>query len=100
MNRSTTSILISALLAACAASKDAIDITKPVTGAAASDASKAYDKAQVEKKDQNFQEATRLFEFVRNNFPYSQFASLSELALADMAFDRDDYAQAAVAYQE
>jgi outer membrane protein assembly factor BamD len=100
MTRPTTSLLLAALLAACAGSKDSIDLTKPVTGAEASNAAKAYEKGLLEKKDQNFQEATRYFEYVRSNFPYSQYSALAELALADMAFDRDDYGQAAAAYQD
>src|SRR2546423_14889460 len=90
---------VALLIAGCAGSgKDTIDITKPVTGAEASNAAVAYNKALEEKKSQNFMEATRLFEWVRSNFPYSQYAALSELALADMAYERDDYGAAAVAY--
>ena len=92
--------LVALLLAACAGNKDAIDITKPVTGEAATNALRAYQKGLEERKSQNFLEATRFFEWVRNNFPYSQYAALSELALADMAFDRDDFAAAAAGYQD
>jgi outer membrane protein assembly factor BamD len=96
----TCSVLVAVLLAACAGNKDNIDITKPVTGEAATNAQRAYQRGLEERKSQNFIEATRFFEWVRNNFPYSQYAALSELALADMAFDRDDLAAAAAAYQE
>ena len=85
---------------ACAGGKDAIDITKPVTGAEASNAAIAYNKAMQEKKDQNYLEATRLFEYVRTNFPYSQYAALSELGIADMSFDREDWVSAATQYQD
>jgi outer membrane protein assembly factor BamD len=77
-----------------------VDITKPVTGAEASNAAKAYEKGVQEKKDSNPMEATRFFEYVRNNFPYSQYASLAQLAIADMAFERDDWTQAATQYQD
>jgi outer membrane protein assembly factor BamD len=96
----TISALSAVLLAACAGGKDSIDITKPVTGEAATNAQRGYQKALQEKKDSNFLEATRYFEWVRNNFPYSQYAALSELSLADMAYERDDYAAAAAAYQD
>ena len=92
--------LLLASLVACAGGKDNIDITKPVTGAEASNAAKAYEKGMQEKKDQNPMEATRFFEYVRNNFPYSQYASLSQLAIADMAFERDDWTVAATQYQD
>ena len=100
--RSTTGrALLFATLCACAGGKDAgVDITKPVTGAEASNAAKAYEKGMQEKQDQNPMEATRFFEYVRNNFPYSQYAALAQLAIADIAFERDDWAQAANQYQE
>ena len=75
----TVSLLLAAALAACAGNKDNIDITKPVTGEAATNAQRAYTRGLEERKNQNFMEATRFFEWVRNNFPYSQFAALSEL---------------------
>ncbi len=89
-----------AVMAACAGGKDAVDITKPVTGAEANNATRAYEKGLEEKKSQNYLEATRYFEWVRNNFPYSQYAALAELSLADMTYERDDYASAAAAYQD
>jgi outer membrane protein assembly factor BamD len=89
-----------AVSAACAGGKDSVDITKPVTGAEASNAEKAYSRGLQERKDKNYIEAVRYFEYVRNNFPYSQFAALSELAIADMSFERDDWSSAAGQYQD
>jgi outer membrane protein assembly factor BamD len=100
MRSTTVRALLLAALCGCAGSKDAVDITKPVTGAEASNAAKAYEKGMQEKKDQSPIEATRFFEYVRNNFPYSQYAALAQLAIADIAFERDDWAQAANQYQE
>lgn len=97
MKRWTASVLVT-LLCACAGGKS--DITKPLSQEATSDAAKAYNRGMQEKADSNYLEATRYFETVRNNFPYSQYAALSELALADMAYARDEYASAATAYQE
>jgi len=69
--------------------KDAgVDITKPVTGAEASNAARRREGMQ-EKKDQNPMEATRFFEYVRNN-SLLQYAALAQLAIADIAFERDD----------
>ena len=95
-----TRLISVALCAAACSHGEKIDVTKPPTGDAAKNASVAYTKGLQEMKDQNFMEATGLFEYVRANFPYSQYAALAELALADMAYDRDDYAQAAAAYQD
>jgi outer membrane protein assembly factor BamD len=88
------------LLAGCAGGKDSLDITKPVTGAEATNAERAYKRGIAEKADKNFIDATRYLEWVRTNFPYSQYSSLSELALADMAYEREDWAAAAAAYQD
>jgi outer membrane protein assembly factor BamD len=99
MKRATAS-LAALLLCACASGKDNVDLTKPLAGAAASDAARAYEKGAAEKRDKNYLEATRYFEAVRNNFPYSQYAALSELAIADMHYERDDYGSAATTYQD
>ncbi|HTO95692.1 MAG TPA: outer membrane protein assembly factor BamD [Myxococcales bacterium] len=100
-SKTVSRALLLAMACACAGGKDAgVDITKPVTGAEASNAAKAYEKGMAEKKDGNPMEATRFFEYVRNNFPYSQYASLAQLAIADMAFERDDWNQAALQYQD
>jgi outer membrane protein assembly factor BamD len=84
---------------ACGA-KDSVDLTKPVTGAEASNAGKAYERGVTERKQQNSTEAMRYFEYVKNNFPYSQYAALADLAIADMSFDHDDWNGAANAYAE
>ena len=87
-------------LCACAAERENLDITKPITGDAATNAEKAYNRGVEEKKSKTYLEATRYFQWVKNNFPYSQYAALSELAIADMAFDRDDFASAATSYAD
>jgi outer membrane protein assembly factor BamD len=88
------------LCAACAGGKESVDISKPVTGAEASNAEKAYKRGLQEKQEKNFLEAVRYLEYVRNNFPYSQYAALAELAIADMAFEREDWSTAASQYVE
>jgi outer membrane protein assembly factor BamD len=95
MKRSWMAVL--GMVVACSHGKDA---TKPASGDAAKNGAAVYAQAQQERKDQNYLQAQTLFEAVRANFPYSQYAALSELALADMAFDRDDYGAAATAYQD
>ena len=99
MKRSTASVVL-ALLAACGGGKNSIDPTKPLDTKDTSNAARAYEKGMLEKKDQNVMEATKYFEAVRNSFPYSQYAALSELALADMRFEADDYQGSAAGYQE
>ena len=95
MKRSVVAVL--GLVVACG---HGTDVTKPLSGDAAKNGAAAYAQAQQERKDQNFLQAQTIFESIRANYPYSQYAALSELALADMAFDRDDYGAAATAYQD
>jgi outer membrane protein assembly factor BamD len=96
--RTISALLLLAL--GCASNKDAVDLTKPVTGAAASDAGKAYEAGLKARREQEFQDAIRYFEYVKNNFPYSQYAALAQLAEADMSFDHDEWANAATQYSE
>jgi outer membrane protein assembly factor BamD len=96
-NRILAIVLV--LCAACAGT-ETVDITKPVSGAEASNAERAYKRGLQEKKDKNYLEAIRYLEYVRNNFPYSQFAALAELAIADMSFEREDWTSAATQYQD
>jgi outer membrane protein assembly factor BamD len=93
-------LLCALLLAGCAGGKDTLDITKPVTGAEATNAERAYKRGIAEKADKNYIDATRYLEWVRTNFPYSQYSSLAELAIADMAYEREDWSSAAAAYQD
>ena len=99
INRTIAAVVLAAC-AACAGGKDSVDLSRPVTGAEASNAEKAYNRGLQEKKEKNYLEAVRYLEYVRNNFPYSQYASLAQLAIADMAFERDDWTMAATQYQD
>jgi outer membrane protein assembly factor BamD len=58
-----------------------------------------YDKGLEELKDENFAEATRYFSFVKQKFPFSRYAVLAELALADTQYARGSYQEAIDAYK-
>jgi outer membrane protein assembly factor BamD len=58
-----------------------------------------YEKGLGELKDENYVEATRYFSFVKQKFPFSKFAVLAELALADTQFSRGNYQEAIDAYK-
>ena len=94
--RRTLAVLAIAL--ACACSQNKGDITKAPKPT--SDVARAYEKGMQEFKEKNYLEATKFMELVRQNYPYSQYASLAELALADMFFEREDWGMAASAYQD
>ena len=59
-----------------------------------------YQNGVDELKDGNDMEAVRFFEHVRLKFPFSKFATLAELRLADAKFDQERYLEAAEAYAQ
>jgi outer membrane protein assembly factor BamD len=79
--------------ASCATSDEGKAITYSLT------AKQNYDKGLEELKDENYQEASRYFSFVRQKFPFSKYAVLAELALADTQYERGNYQEAIDAYK-
>ncbi len=59
----------------------------------------AFNVAAEFDKDERFEEAIRRYQEVKNKYPYSKFATLSELAIADAYFKQESYPEAQVAYQ-
>jgi outer membrane protein assembly factor BamD len=57
-----------------------------------------YGNEALASKD--FVEATKFFEHVRTKYPFSKYASLADLRLADVKFDQDHFIEAAGAYAE
>jgi outer membrane protein assembly factor BamD len=66
----------------------------------AKSAEENYTGGQEEMKKGNDAEATKLFEHVRTKYPFSRYAALSELRLADLKFKQGRYLEAAEAYKE
>lgn len=79
----------------CATSDEA---TRPVTYSLT--AKQNYDKGLDELKDEDYSEAQKYFQFVRAKFPFSKYAALAELALADTSFARGNYTEAVDAYKQ
>lgn len=79
--------------AGCATGSDA----KPKTYAGA--AEQRYGSAAEDLEDGNYLEAIRQFNSVRNKFPYSRYAPLSELRIGDAYFDQEKYASAVEQYR-
>jgi outer membrane protein assembly factor BamD len=88
-------ILLGVLLAtaACATSDEAKNLTYSLN------AKGNYDKGIAELQNENYLEASRYFSFVRQKFPFSKYAVLAELALADTQFERGNYQEAIDAYK-
>ncbi len=51
-------------------------------------------------KDGSYPEAQKFFEHVKTKFPFSKFAALSDLRLADAKFDQKLWSEAIAAYEE
>jgi outer membrane protein assembly factor BamD len=59
-----------------------------------------YQAGLDELQAKNYPEATKFFEYVKSKFPFTKYAAMSELRLADAKFDQDRYAEAAEAYKQ
>jgi outer membrane protein assembly factor BamD len=81
-------------ITACATSEDS---GKAVTYSLT--AKQNYDKGLAELKDENYLEAQKYFTFVKQKYPFSKYAVLAELAIADSQFDRGNYTEAIDSYK-
>jgi outer membrane protein assembly factor BamD len=52
-----------------------------------------------EAKAEHWEEANKLFEYVKTKFPFSKQAALADLKLADVKFEQELFTEAAAAYQ-
>ena len=52
-----------------------------------------------ELKDENYGEAKKYFQFVKQKFPFSKYAVLAELAMADTQFAQGNYTEAIESYK-
>ncbi len=62
-------------------------------------AEQRYMEAADDLEDGNYLEAIRQFNTVRNRFPYSKYAPLSELRIGDSYFEQEKYASAVEQYR-
>jgi outer membrane protein assembly factor BamD len=85
---------LAAAPAGCATSDDA---SKPVTYSLT--AKQNYEKGMAELKDEEYAEAQKYFQFVKQKYPFSKYAVLAELALADSQFARGNYNEAIDSYK-
>lgn len=59
----------------------------------------AFAIAEEYDKGERYEEAIRRYTEVKNKFPYSNFATKAELAIADVYYKQESFAEAQVAYQ-
>jgi outer membrane protein assembly factor BamD len=70
---------------------------KPVTYSLT--ARQNYERGVKEFDDENYQEAVKLFTFVKQKFPFSKYAVLAELRIADAQFERQRHVEAIDLYR-
>jgi outer membrane protein assembly factor BamD len=58
-----------------------------------------YDKGLAELKDENYPEAIKYLSYVKSKFPFSRYATLAELRIADAHFAQDKFLEAIDAYK-
>jgi outer membrane protein assembly factor BamD len=88
-----------ALLALAAPSLACVTVDTAGETSYSADAKENYDRGLEALDGGNSLEAIRLFEHVRTQFPYSSYAPLAELRVADAEFKRGRYAEAIDGYQ-
>ena len=88
--------LLAALLISCASSSASLTGNVKYGKTAEED----YRSGEDELKSKNYIEATKLFENVKNKYPFSKYAPLSELRVADVKFEQERFIESAEAYQQ
>jgi outer membrane protein assembly factor BamD len=86
-------LLACLLCVACASSDESKSVNFSLT------AKQNYEKGLAELKDENYPEALRYFNYVKQKFPFSKYAPLAELAVADTQFERETYQEAIDSYK-
>jgi len=61
-------------------------------------AEKNYLEGKKAKDNKNYEQAVNYFEYVKNQFPYSKYAALADLAISDAYFESEQWLQAAESY--
>jgi outer membrane protein assembly factor BamD len=94
--RLPAALALSVLLAACGSKR--VSFSGQIKYGATAEAN--YEAGVDELKHDNYAEAVKFFEYVKTKYPFSKYAPLSELRLADLKFDQERYVEAADAYQQ
>ena len=86
-------LLLLAGIPACASSEDSKQVTYALS------AKQNYERGLEELKKENYVEAAHFFSYVKQKFPFSKYAGLAELALADTDFARGNFQEAIDSYK-
>jgi outer membrane protein assembly factor BamD len=82
-----------ALVCACGANKGTAAVQYSVS------AQRNYEKGEKELDSKDWIAASKYFSFIKSRFPYSKYAVLAELRLADAQFGADQYLEAIDSYR-
>jgi outer membrane protein assembly factor BamD len=85
------------LLALSACAGTSANIAGTITYA--KDAQGNFELGEKALKDHDYQDATAYFQYLRSKFPYSHYAPLAELRMADANFDQEKWVEAVDAYK-
>ncbi len=101
--RYCTSILVvlaSAALAGCASAPPIDDVPSAETYYKRGDEILEGQRVFLFFRDVDYNQAIELFQEVIDNYPYSDYATLAELRIADIHFDQENYEEALSYYQD
>lgn len=59
----------------------------------------AFEKAEVLFKDEDYEDALEKYKHVKNKFPFSPYATKSELRIAEIHYNEEEYIEAASAFE-
>jgi len=93
-DRFAVCVMLWSLLASCAETQDS---TKQVSYMET--ARSNYEKGLTELQDDNYLDAIKLFSHVKNKYPFSRYATLAELRIADVYFAQEKFLEAIDAYK-
>ena len=89
----TCALLLAGTIAACGGKAGAGSVEYSVS------AQKNYDKGMKELERKDWVAASKYFGFIKSRFPYSKYAVLAELRLADAEFGAEQYLEAIDSYR-
>lgn len=82
------SMVAAILLSSCASDEKKTDTAEAT-----------FNLAQEYEKDERYEEAVKKYSEVKNKYPYSQFATRAELAIADVYYKEESFGEAQINYQ-
>src|SRR5688500_17340735 len=93
ISRITIAILLAVAVAGCGGRQGDSNVDYSVS------AQRNYEKGLVELEQKDWVAASKYFSFIKSRFPYSKYAVLAELRLADAEFGAEQYLESIDSYR-